>query len=111
MDNCIQFTMNYSKEYIPPSSSNTPVFTNITISNLSCQNANQGWWLEGLPESVIQASFSDIAITNAKTLFGDCTAIAGSCSNSTVQPYCPPCMQIVGMDDNTNQLGIYNSNV
>ena len=95
MDACIFLTMNYSKTYIPPTNDSiTPKFKNITINNLTCQTANQGWWLEGLDDSAIEASFSNIQITNAKQMFAECTEIYGSCDNSSVKPSCPPCMQI-----------------
>jgi hypothetical protein len=87
--------MNYSKTYVPPTNDSiTPKFKNITINNLTCQTANQGWWLEGLDDSAIEASFSNIQIINAKQMFAECTEIYGSCDSSSVKPSCPPCMQI-----------------
>lgn len=95
MDVCIGLTMNYSKKYIPPTNDSiTPKFKNIIINNLSCDKANQGWWLEGLDDSAIEASFFNIQMTNIKHTFAECTEVYGSCDNATVLPFCPPCMQI-----------------
>lgn len=95
--NAISISMNYSGYFhknIPrTNASATPTFKNITIDNLNAINPENGWYVVGLPESPMQhVSFSNINITNAKNLVAECQNISGTCSNSSVFPYCPPCM-------------------
>ena len=84
--------MNFSRFYIPPMN-NTPIYKNININNLICENANYGWTIEGLNESVIEANFSNIQMINVRDLYPICKDISGTCDNSTVSPSCPPCMK------------------
>ena len=48
------------KETLAPNPDATPVFRNIHIKNLTCQNAAQAMYFNGLPESPIQ----DITLEN-----------------------------------------------
>lgn len=97
IDDAISITMNYSGFFNinkpPTNSTATPIFKNIRIENFTVLNPEYGWYINGLPENPMEnVSFSNINISNARTVIDRCSNIKGSCNN--VMPYCPPCMQI-----------------
>lgn len=87
--------MNFSKDVIPPTNKTaTPIFTNINIRNVYSDAANFGWYIDGLDESAFQyVSLENIRLENTTQLIYTCDNIYGFCDNSTVSPYCPPCLQ------------------
>ena len=72
----------------PPPSANTPQYYNINFNNVSCTNANNGWTIEGWPESTINADINYVTFTNVKKPIVDCSYLNGTCTNTN---YCPPC--------------------
>lgn len=110
MDYCIYLTTQYSGSSgdVKPG---IPDFRNIDMHNISC-STQHGWYLEGINETLsIYANFSNINITLLKkeekaSLIEKCEFIYGPCDNSTVLPYCPPCMtphDCVDASDSCNQ--------
>jgi polygalacturonase len=90
----IDITLNYTYPHDPTNATATPQFRNIKIDNLVSYGATYGWRIDGLPESYISnVSLSNINLVGTTTLFRKCDFIRGSCSNLTVFPFCPPCMQ------------------
>ena len=66
------------------------------MHDILCQNASNGWTLEGLQGNPIQANFYNIKMVNVQNVVGTCKNIVGTCDKSTVTPYCPPCMGTSG---------------
>jgi hypothetical protein len=105
---CIQFTMNYSHSYVPPTNSSiTPHFKDINVHDVSCNNATLAWYLEGLDDSEINANFWNINITNFARFSEKCVDIYGSCDNSTVLPYCPSCIGTTLCEDTSTDCANY----
>jgi hypothetical protein len=72
---------------------NIPAYQGIEINNIVCKNSGNGWTIEGLSNSVIQAHITKVVFSNVKNPFPVCKYITGACNNATVVPSCPPCMK------------------
>ena len=109
---CIAINMNFSQT-ANNATTNIPKYKNINIHDIYCENSTNGWWLDGLDESEIEANFYNIQMVNIKRTFAVCTNIYGSCDNSTVLPFCPPCMGTTLCEDTSldcsNYLGQCNN--
>jgi hypothetical protein len=100
---CIHLTMNYSNTFLPPTTPHTPLFQDLNIHDIYCENSRVGYFLEGLDDSEINANFWNIHIRNyTMYLYTECTNIYGSCDNSTVFPHCPPCIAKTICEDTTD---------
>lgn len=109
-------TLNYDNSHKGPTNvTATPIFRNINVTNFYSNNSYYGWHLDGLNDSLIQnVYFSNIRMdgTPNDNLIKMCDNINGFCDNSTVSPYCPPCIEEICLDtssDCTQYLGFCNN--
>lgn len=103
------FTMNFSKHYIPPTNETaTPKFVNINLDHLFVNNSLEGYFLDGLNESVITGTYlADIQMNNTLLLEAQCQYVTGFCDNSTVLPSCPSCVNQPPCQDQSSDCSQY----
>uniref|UniRef100_A0A914DYF2 Uncharacterized protein n=1 Tax=Acrobeloides nanus TaxID=290746 RepID=A0A914DYF2_9BILA len=107
VDTAVYITMNYHTNP-QTNETGTPKFVNININNIYADKSSNSWYLDGLPESLINNTFfSNMNFTNTKNLIEKCDNIIGICDNSTVSPYCPSCIQAEPCVDMNNECSQY----
>ena len=93
---CVQVTDNYDPGIPPTNKTATPVFSGITLVDVTCDgSAKGGWTLDGLPESeVMGLNLTRVALTNVKgAMFSTCDYVdTTSAVCVDVSPSCPPCV-------------------
>lgn len=87
--------MNYDPGIPPTNATATPRFSNVTLEGVTSTSSEQGWFLDGLPEShieglhLINVSLSDVS---GPLVVGCDNVDAATSSCSGVEPSCPPCV-------------------
>jgi hypothetical protein len=86
-----------------------PTVKNSIITDITADNVEYFWNIKGINESHVQnVYFSNIHVTNIyKQIVHSCYFIDGICDNSTVTPFCPPCLVQETCFDASNDCSLY----
>lgn len=93
----VQLTMNYAPHIPPTNATATPRFDNITLDGVTSASSDQGWFLDGLPESPIRGlTLRNVSVqgVDKQQVVGcdNVDAATSSCDARSVLPACPPCV-------------------